>query len=148
MKKKKKKIKKMNKSVHIDNNGAKPVPPVPPVPAPPDWPPPWLAGFLPEGPICPPSQQVRGWKLASGPVICATCHPPPCGSTAVVLEDTAEGPTWVEDQPEDPSEANQGVSGCGADVSANNPSAVSSDCSAGSVDEPQPQRISLGEGWL
>ena len=72
------------------------------------WPPAWLAALEPPeeqfrgqddevvtvSETC--NSNIRGWRLPSGVVICARCHPRPPNSTDVVLNDAPDGLCWIE----------------------------------------------------
>jgi hypothetical protein len=117
MKKEKKSKKKNNKQIHTGSCGPQPVASVA---AP--WPPPWLADPPPvkprpedsEGPpaINTGPRPSRGWKMPSGTVLCAVCHPQPNDAGRVVLAGQGEDLHWVkvtdspvftEHSPEDPA---------------------------------------------
>jgi hypothetical protein len=140
---------------YIAHYGKDAVPLVPPVPkATNQWPPKWLADLsakIPESPLQrPPS---RGWRLASGTVICASCNPKPGKATAVILHYAADGPKWVEDpvgscvadspRPENTTEHIPG------EVSTAGSASIVSGGSASAEAQPEAKNNpSLGEGWL
>jgi len=75
--------------------------PVAPVAVP--WPPSWLG----KGAQAPRTSRgvadavmgARGWRLTSGIVICACCHPEPEGAVAVELAERRGDLAWVEPAP-------------------------------------------------
>jgi hypothetical protein len=138
---------------YIAQNGEDPVPAVPPLPkATHQWPPSWLAEQPTVTPK--PSSQVprsHGWRLNNGTVICASCNPKPGNATAVILQDAADGPQWIEDpassRAANPSLRDNSTSEVAPHNSTTTPTALGSDGST-SVSPQSLSEMSLGQGWL
>jgi hypothetical protein len=134
----------------IAHSGSAPVPPVPPVPQrSAHWGPPWLAELSANTPHLPRQQHhSRGWRLANGTVVCASCQARPADATAVVLANAADGVVWVED----PGTTKGGATNNTAVDTPPSPAAgstqVSHDPLPRDTAPAPPKASSLGEGWL
>jgi len=142
-------------NTYIAHNGKDPVPAVPPVPkAKNQWPPSWLADLSKQPPESSPQRPPsRGWRLANGTVICAPCNPKPGKATAVILQDAADGPQWVEDPVGNAAADSPYHKSTTEDVMGEISTAGSASIVSGGTANaaPQPEaenNPSFGEGWL